>query len=110
MKRWLGYISFGSAAALLSALTLFVTPGSQGQSQRGECQKNCTDQYQQCRKAANANTAACKQAFDACKDACRAGNTNGNVNGNTNTNTNGNTNGNVNGNTNSNTNSNSNTL
>ena len=82
MKKWLTYISVGLVAAALPALMLFFSPWATAQDERGECQKRCTDQYQECRRAANANQATCKQTFDACRDACRAGNTN--ANGNTN--------------------------
>ena len=90
MKKWLSYFSLGAVAVVMPAFMLMFSPWSHGQDERGVCQKNCTDTYQQCRKAANANQAACKQAFDACRAACRAGNTNSNDN--TRGNTNGNTN------------------
>ena len=49
-----------------------VTAGSPGQnSQRGECEQKCTETYQTCRGAANANQADCKRAFDSCRAACK---------------------------------------
>jgi hypothetical protein len=101
MKKWITYLSVGLIALAIPALMLFFSPWATAQDERGQCQKNCTDRYQECRRAANSNQAACKQAFDACRDACRAGNTN--ANGNSNGNMNGNANGNSNmgGNTNS---------
>lgn len=49
-----------------------VTAGSPGQnSQRGECEQKCTQTYQACRAATNANQADCKRAFDACRAACK---------------------------------------
>jgi membrane-associated HD superfamily phosphohydrolase len=102
-------LTFIWLTALAGALTavMFVAPQATGtQSQRGECQQNCTRQYQDCRRATNANEAACKQAFDACREACKDLRGNQNANTNVNTNTNGNTNTNTNGNTNTNTNGN----
>src|SRR5215210_3314750 len=103
MQKNLTYFSLAVLASALTAIFLFPPAATVGQSERGQCQQNCTRQYQQCRGAANANQDTCKQAFDACRALCRDDtnvNANGNVNGNTNTNTNGNTNINTNGNTN----------
>ncbi len=59
-----------------AAFTL--APATGGQSQRGQCQQECERRHQECRRAANANTDACKQAFDACRARCQdiRGNTN----------------------------------
>ncbi len=93
-------------AALAVALTgvVFLSPASATHSERGQCQQDCTRTYQECRGATNANQAACKQAFDACRERCKdvRGNTNANGNTNGNTNTNTNTNGNTNSNSNNN--------
>ena len=40
-------------------------------SQRGECEQKCTETYQACRRAPNANQASCKTAFDSCRAACK---------------------------------------
>jgi len=92
MKKWITYLSVGLVTLAIPALMLSFSPWATAQDERGECQKNCTDRYQQCRRAANSNQATCKQAFDACRDACRAGNTNANGNTNGNSNMGGNTN------------------
>jgi hypothetical protein len=40
-------------------------------SERGECEQKCTETYQTCRGASNANQADCKRAFDSCRAACK---------------------------------------
>jgi hypothetical protein len=50
MKKWLTYISVGLVMAALPALMLFFSPWAKAQDERGECQKRCTDQYQECRR------------------------------------------------------------
>ena len=70
-----------SVLALALALAFAVAPRTVGQSQRGDCQKSCEVQYQECRRGTNANEAACKAAFDSCKAGCQNvhGNQNENV-------------------------------
>ena len=89
MEKRFTFIWLAALAGALAAVMFIPAPATGGQSQRGQCQQDCTRTYQDCRRAANANQAACQQAFDACREACRNKNTNGNTNGNTNTNTNG---------------------
>jgi hypothetical protein len=88
MKRQLTYLLLPVLALALAAL-FYLLPTTRGQSDRGQCQQDCTRQYQECRKAANANQDACKRTFDACREACKNANTNtnGNINGNMNTST-----------------------
>jgi hypothetical protein len=64
---------------VLAIVTLmFASIGSGGRIQnqnnaspRLECEQACTRDYQNCRKAANANQAQCKQAMDDCKAGCK---------------------------------------
>lgn len=94
MKSKLNNLLFFVLAAYVFMAVVYVfTPTTTGQSDRGQCQQQCTQEYQRCRNTANANQNSCKQAFDACRARCRTGtntntNTNTNMNGNTNTNTN----------------------
>ncbi len=47
-----------TASALVVALLAMIfiaSPLISGQQERGECQKQCTEQFQACRRAANAN-------------------------------------------------------
>ena len=62
------------AIVFLSIVGIFVIASISvtGQkSPRGECEQKCTQDYQACRKAPNANQAQCKQAMDACKTGCK---------------------------------------
>lgn len=40
-------------------------------SARGECEQQCTQAYQECRKGPNANQAKCQEALKTCKLACK---------------------------------------
>jgi hypothetical protein len=58
--------------SLATAGIFIFSPATGGQeSQRGECEQTCTKTYQDCKKAENANKAACKTAFDECRKACK---------------------------------------
>jgi len=75
--------------ALALGVAFIVAPRTAGQSQRGQCEQNCTRTYQDCRRAANANQAACQEAQRACRERCKDGNTNGNPDRHTDGDTNG---------------------
>ncbi len=73
MKRFTYTVS--ALALALFAMVFFISPVISGQQDnRGQCQKECTEQFQACKRAANANKEQCKQAFKDCKDACKKGN------------------------------------
>jgi len=59
--------------SLATAGVFIFSPTTGGQeSQRGVCEQACVTTYQDCKKAENANKAACKTAFDACRKDCKA--------------------------------------
>jgi hypothetical protein len=52
--------------------TLIVGATSGGQeSERGRCERACTEQHKACMREANANRDACNAAMKACRDACK---------------------------------------
>jgi hypothetical protein len=61
--------SFLLFAGLFGAL-LSVSIGGQ-ESAKTRCERDCTQLYQMCRKAANAKAAACNEALKVCKDGCK---------------------------------------
>lgn len=63
---------------LVVAVFVFASMGAIGAqeknnnaSPRGECEQQCTQAYQECRKGPNANQAKCQDALKSCKLACK---------------------------------------
>ena len=58
--------------SMIATVGVIASFGSAGQeNQKVQCERNCTQTYQDCLKAPNANQAQCKQAMDACTAACK---------------------------------------
>jgi hypothetical protein len=64
--------------ASIVALFVFASIGARGAqnknnnaSPRGECEQQCTQQYQECRKGPNANQARCQDELKSCRLACK---------------------------------------
>jgi hypothetical protein len=67
-------IRLALAVVFISIIAVFVfaSMGVLGQqSQRGECEQQCTEAYKECRKGPNANQAKCQDALKSCKLACK---------------------------------------
>ena len=71
MEKKLTYLSLSALIVALTAVLLVFSPATTvGQSDRGQCEQQCTSAYQQCRREANANQDNCQQTMRACRDAC----------------------------------------
>ena len=66
MKKRLTYFTFLALALTLVAMMFILSPTSssgQQQDERDDCQKECTNRYQACRRATNANQSQCQDSF-----------------------------------------------
>ncbi len=59
MRKRLTYLSLSALLIAAATAAYVLAPASSGQSQRGQCEQNCTQQQQACRSAANANRDEC---------------------------------------------------